>query len=320
MKSALKAQTQQVDHLTVELRMLKEEHAAEKTALEKRVATLEREVARKDIEIKGLTWLVVNERPGSSGHTPSGSVSDHATKSTPSLLESTSQERSMERTPLNASLRRKLNLTADDSGSESYSQTSEVESSMPGSGSESQASSTAKRLKLRKADLKSNLSHIASLRQLGNGSLTVAGSNSHLARSSKRSSVASTVSTASSSAIQPTTPTSSLSAIPEMPPPVPPKPRSTLPKPSVTKSSTRDPAIAAALLGVEKARAKEASQKAQRPLPTAPKVPSPAAAYAANLKRSRPPSIAQVLDYSSISTPMSSPARITGNPVIATPP
>jgi len=85
-----------------------ETHIAEVTALEKKISSMEREAVRWDKEIKGLTWLVVNNKG------PPGSVLPiNGAPHPPSLLE-IDQARSQARVSV-----RKFSYT-DDSGVESY--------------------------------------------------------------------------------------------------------------------------------------------------------------------------------------------------------
>ncbi|KIY48523.1 hypothetical protein FISHEDRAFT_73493 [Fistulina hepatica ATCC 64428] len=62
LRAALKRRDAQLKELEEYITQLTDAHIAEKYALEKKVVSLTRESARKDKEIKGLTWLVVNNR------------------------------------------------------------------------------------------------------------------------------------------------------------------------------------------------------------------------------------------------------------------
>ncbi|KAJ7047801.1 hypothetical protein C8F04DRAFT_1060154 [Mycena alexandri] len=301
LRQALALRNQQFDELASYLLKITEAHVAEKHALLKKVASLEQEATRRENEIKGLTWLVTNNpRPGSSGPGSLG-MPNLASRSTSALeLESEGQLSS----GFSAS------NPADDSGTESHQTLSGAEESHRESGPESvwgsgtsggESSSSGR---ARKAKRNTNLmsSFYRSSTKSGRPEAQVVIPTAlqyPSSPSTKRSSVSSFGSSSSSSTsshslgtLTPATTVISLSPIPE-----------TVSAAASTRS--QDPIVAAAILATENQRAKEerrASRASNRL--SAPSIvpsmtaPSPAAAYSANLKRTRPPSIAQVLAQS----------------------
>ncbi|CAK5275821.1 unnamed protein product [Mycena citricolor] len=237
LRQALVRRNQQFDELASYLLKITEAHVAEKHALLKKIGALEQDATRKDNEIKGLTWLVTNNRPGSSD----------TIKSTASTIKPTRSS------------------SADDFGAQSH-QASGAEDSH--SGSESlQGSSTA--------DSSSERRSSKSKRHPNpNNSFYRMSATETASSSSSTTSLLTSVTTTPST---PATTVSSLSSIPE----------------------SRDPIVAAAILASEKQRAKQerrASKTVDRHASaSATSGVSASAAYAANLKRGRPPSIAQVL-------------------------
>ncbi|KAJ7595025.1 hypothetical protein C8J56DRAFT_928226 [Mycena floridula] len=281
LKKALRQRTKQLEDLSTFLAETVESHDMVRTALEKKVASLERDGARKDKEIKGLTWLVVNNRPGSAG----GS-SEAASKSMPALgdIQDTPD-------PIRSSPRIPQYRRLNDSGGE----TSGAESP----GSESSSFRSAPRVK-RNRLLQSNLSHSLST---NNRSLLP---DLPLTPSNKRTSISSVSSTSSLIMPSPTsTVKSHLSAIPELSPSSPRPSTPSLPSPRIY---SRDPAIAAAIQTAEQLRGKASRSSHRTSSPAITPSQTPAAAYAANLKRGSP-SIAQVLNRSPEKITSSSPGR-----------
>ncbi|KAJ7725021.1 hypothetical protein B0H16DRAFT_284768 [Mycena metata] len=289
LRQALALRNQQFDELASYLLKITEAHVAEKQALVKKVASLEQEATRRENEIKGLTWLVTNNpRPGISGPGSLGMLSNMASRSTSALeLESEGQLSS--------------DFTANDSGAESHQTQSGAEESYResgpesvwGSGTSGGESSSSGRVK--KAKRNTNLMPSFYRSSIKSGRLEAQVIPTALqypsSPSTKRSSVSSFGSSSSSSTsshslgtLTPATTVISLSPIPE-----------------TASARSQDPVVAAAILATENQRAKEerrvsrASNRLSAPSMTAP---SPAAAYSANLKRTRPPSIAQVLAQS----------------------
>ncbi|KAJ6610448.1 hypothetical protein B0H10DRAFT_408830 [Mycena sp. CBHHK59/15] len=314
LRQALLLRNQQFDELASYLLKITEAHVAEKHALQKKVAALEQDATRRENEIKGLTWLVMNNRPGSSG-----SVGGNAAASkSDSALEDPQRQPQSGAKPSPSYSRASL---AEDSGAESHQtasgaeESSYRESGSGTSGGESSLSSKARKVK-RSHTLMSSFYRTSSTRGASGLGLFGAGEPGVLSTpstpSTKRSSISSVGSSSSSSRsslaltnLTPATTVSSLSAIPESASAsasVPAKP----PKPS------QDPLVAAAILATESQRAlatesqrekeeRRASRVAHR-VSTASSVnsitPSASASYSANLKRTRPPSIAQVLAQS----------------------
>jgi hypothetical protein len=120
LRQALILRNEQFDELARYLLKITDIHVAEKHALHKKITALEQEATRRDNEIKGLTWLVANNRPGSSG-----SIS----KSTGALeLEHRFKHPGAASKPPKAGSPRHSN-PAEDSGTESHQTTSGAEES-----------------------------------------------------------------------------------------------------------------------------------------------------------------------------------------------
>ncbi|KAJ7203212.1 hypothetical protein C8J57DRAFT_1408273 [Mycena rebaudengoi] len=120
LRQALILRNEQFDELARYLLKITDIHVAKKHALHKKITALEQEATRRDNEIKGLTWLVANNRPGSSG-----SIS----KSTGALeLEHRFKHPGAASKPPKAGSPRHSN-TAEDSGIESHQTASGAEES-----------------------------------------------------------------------------------------------------------------------------------------------------------------------------------------------
>ncbi|KAK0204919.1 hypothetical protein DFS33DRAFT_1323850 [Desarmillaria ectypa] len=275
LRQALKDRSQQVD------RLLKaaQTHLLEKTDLEQKITLLEKEAARREKEIQGLTWLV-NNRGAAVGESPiilapsksTGALQTEKSTCSPSSL-------SVSKNPAY----RYLNADYD----------SEAESHQTSGGESTTSVRTPRPKRYSKVPVKPTLSQRSSLRNGGAaGSDTSIPSVPTLDKRASVSSVAfSVTSTSSTSSLIPPSPsTSTLSVIPEGI--LPPVPRRQVSAPS---SSSRDPAIVAAII---RSREKEQRRASKLPMsvPSA-SAPTPAAAYAANLKQG--PSIAQVLAHPS---------------------
>ncbi|KAJ6567349.1 hypothetical protein DFH09DRAFT_1314469 [Mycena vulgaris] len=298
LRQALTLRNQQFDELASYLLKITEAHVAEKHALLKKVASLEQEATRRENEIKGLTWLVTNAhntRPG-MGMLPTASRSTSA-------LELDAKQ------PSGAKLASSFSHSnpSEDSGAESHQTTSGAESyreeSLWGSGTsggESSSSDRARKVKrnytLMSSFYRTSLSTKSARPGEPAGPMILPYSPSP---STKRSSISSfgtspssSTSSLSLSTLTPATTVTSLSAIPETLAPAP---------------SSKDPVVAAAILAAENQREKEerkeerranrASNRVSASSVTAPST-SASASYSANLKRARPPSIAQVLAQS----------------------
>ncbi|KAJ7929137.1 hypothetical protein B0H13DRAFT_2543286 [Mycena leptocephala] len=304
LRQALTLRNQQFDELASYLLKITEAHVAEKHALLKKVASLEQEAARRENEIKGLTWLVKNNtRPGSSGSTKLSDTS-----------KSTSAEQVAEPSEgkLSSSSFSPSNL-AEDSGAESHQTTSGAEESyrdsgpesMWGSGTsggESSSSSPVRKVKRNntlmssfyRTPIKNARGETASVIPTGLSYRPSPSSSPSTKRSSISSfgttSPSSSTSSLSLSAVTPATTVTSLNSL------------SAIPEAAAPLTRTQDPVVAAAILATEHQREKEEQRRAKRDSDrlSASSVTAPpaSAAYSANLKRARPPSIAQVLAQS----------------------
>ncbi|KAK0469122.1 uncharacterized protein EV420DRAFT_1472409 [Desarmillaria tabescens] len=282
LRQALVLRDQQLEELASYLLKVTQNHVTEKNALEKKIASLEREAARREKEIKGLTWLVSSNRIQGSVQ-----LSSTGSRSTPALESDKNSKGDTTSSVIKSPTYKHINSDYDDSGAESYptSRTESARGSLSGGESSSSPSQQVKSYKLAP---KLGLLRGSSLR-MGSTRLALESDRKDVPKVDKRASVSSFASSAASSSLSgsssmmlPSSPsTTTLSAIPEGPPPVPPK-----------KPMSRDPAIAAAIGTAEQRREKE-QKKVARSMNTAP---TPAAAYAANLQKARPPSIGQILD------------------------
>lgn len=268
LRQALKDRSQRVDQL---LKAAKA-HLSEKTDLEQKIALLEKEAARREKEISGLTWLVNNRGTAESPMILAASKSTSALQAEKSTFIPSSP--SVSKNPAY----RYLN-TDYDSGAESH-QTSGGESTT--------AVRTPRPKRYSKVPVKPTLSQRSSLRNAGGSDISIPSVPTLDKRASVSSVAFSAASTSSTSSLIPPSPsTSTLSVIPEGDlPPVPRRQFASLPSPS-----SRDPAIMAA---ITRSREKEQKRASKLPLSVpSTSAPTPAAAYAANLKQG--PSIAQVL-------------------------
>ncbi|KAI5824257.1 hypothetical protein K523DRAFT_420923 [Schizophyllum commune Tattone D] len=270
LREALIKQNKRYDELVNHLRQVIDTHTTEKAALEKKVSSLTREVSRKDREIKGLTWVIVNGPSSDSPRTPSTPRSPTARSPSPTSL---------------SSKKLRVRQEENDSGAESYA-TSGTEARTdsawegPSGASGAESSTSTSFLHGRIRTHRKPPSYLQAAPSSGSGlplarSASVA-SMSSAARSTTRSTRAE--STTSSSP--------GLSSIPEAV-----SSRSAIPlrTPSMTKvSSAKDR---------EREREKEKEKARQaRIAQRLASTPTPASAYAANLRTGRSPSIAQVLD------------------------
>ena len=271
LREEFRKRNQQLTDLANYLMSVSEQHLIERTDLEAKVQSLERELTRKDKEITGLTWLMKSHR-----NMP---PSPPAAATSFSDSESRFSSRSLTNIPGRASTvkhpqyRRLILVNEDESAPDSQNE------SVYSIGWDSSSTRRSRGSKTR--------SIRSSLPQRDSAILNSPLPPIPLGKKTSSSSLGSGSSTTSS--MLPSSPTS-LSSIPEAPPP------------SRSSVKMRDPAIAAVIQQAEQYRNKEerrsTSQRPHRkPVPppaTAP--PTPAEAYAANLRSSRPPSIAQVLE------------------------
>ncbi|TEB26883.1 hypothetical protein FA13DRAFT_998416 [Coprinellus micaceus] len=266
---ALAARDKQYEELTNLVNALTEKHIVEKAALEKKISQLERENSKKDNQIKGLMWLVNNgKNPPATDFPPNLDL--------PSLPPPTSPLESPKVTTRLPFGRRALHLS-DDSGAESYV-TSGAESIRTSETSYSESS--VRRSKGRRPFMLGDSSYAFYRAAVGK---RVSPPNSLAPDSalpelpSKRSSVSGSLSPSSSTssllAPSPSLTVSSLSAIPEAP--------------SSYRSASDQ----------EDRRAMRATHRMSGSS-MASSSTAASSAYAANIKRSRPPSIAQVLENS----------------------
>ncbi|KAJ7291145.1 hypothetical protein C8J57DRAFT_1458096 [Mycena rebaudengoi] len=293
LRQALTLRNQQFDELASYLLKITDAHVAEKHALQKKITTLEQEATRRDNEIKGLTWLVTNNRPGSSGSASKTSAPEleHSSAKQPGAVSKLSKA---------ASLRH--SNPAEDSGTESHQTTSGAEESyresgpesMWGSGTSDPESSTSSRAR----KVKRNHTLMSSFYRVSGKGDALTSLPYFSSQGTKRSSISSFGTSPSSSTsslalttLTPATTVTSLTAIPEAP--------------TVSTPRSQDPVVAAAIKATENQRAKEEerrmSRTSQRSSASSVNAPAPSSAstsYSANLKRGRPPSIAQVLAQS----------------------
>ncbi|KAJ7087273.1 hypothetical protein B0H15DRAFT_305801 [Mycena belliarum] len=288
LRQALALRNHQFDELASYLLKITQAHVAEKHALLNKVAALEQEATRRESEIKGLTWLVTNNttRPGMGV-----GMSSAASRSTSTLSD---VERTASKPSSSPKLPPSRSYAAEDSGAESHQTTSGAEESYKESGpesvwGESSSPSGARKVKRNHTLMSSFYRTSAKGARQGTDSPVPAPLTYSPSPSTKRSSISSFGSSSTSSlslgTLSPATTVSSLGAIPESSAPV----------------SSQDPAVAAAILATENQREKEerrASRASNRLSASSVTAPSASASYAANLKRSRPPSIAQVLAQS----------------------
>ena len=245
------------------------------TNLEKKVLTLEKEVARKDKELKGLRWIINN---GDSSQTQplSTGILNH------SLLSPTTLSDPEDNTRIISGTSRRLYYQSD-SGTESHAES--ARSAASGSDSVSSFRHKSLRKPSTLAEVTYNFSHTGSIRRTSKIPPGL-GAEKLLEMANKRSSLSSVSPSPSSStsSLLPPSPSitmSSLSAIPEGPP-------SAL-RPSLRYDNSDQ----------EERRALRASHRASTSSMTSSSTAA-SSAYSGNIKRSRPPSIAQVLEKSPI--------------------
>lgn len=277
LKEALTQRNQQYAELTTHLLEVTKSHAVEKAALEKKIAVLVTEVARKDKEIQGFTWMLNNR----GAQSPTDDDVDYTRIPGPRV----------QRSPSTASSKmssRRIQQ-GDDSGAESPSGAESV----PGSGGSVRWKRGLRPLTLGESSYyRSSISSKASSR----------GPAFDTGLSDQRTSVyslSSSAATSSSSSLLPPSPSithSSLSAIPEIS--VVTSSRVALPR--ISTSRTPDSASEWETDPEKKSYdVVRPSKHVSRSSLSSSSSSAATSAYAANLKRGRPPSIAQVLQKSS---------------------
>ncbi|KAJ4494321.1 hypothetical protein C8R41DRAFT_919289 [Lentinula lateritia] len=319
LRKALRYCNQQFEELSGCLLRMTETHATEKRDWEEKIAELEREGIRRDKEIQGLTWLVKN--------TPAHSTSSSDTKTntslqsgsrTPSLLEMEKERsddssiRSSIPTP-SSFVRLPINRLLQSEDSESYpTSTSEWGSGTSGAEDETQMATIRPKRTMRKLKLVESVNkslpaaRSMSPRQPGSGAgmdVSVHAFDTSYPR--KRSSASSSFTVASSSSISsnqsPTSitfpPLQILNPIPE----------------SRLVSDSKESHVTFSLDKEDHKRERKLSKSSFKPTgqpstfsksTLSNSIPSvtpgsrltPSEAYIRNLKKGRPPSIAQILD------------------------
>ena len=277
LKQALESRTQQYEDLASHLLKVTATHVAEKNSLEKKISALEKDLARKDKEIKGLTWLLVNNRISLGGADVESALNSAQLAYRPSP---------------DSTVRVPSRLRGnEESGAESH-QTSGAESvseSMRSSGTSGTESHSSLPVKKARRPMLGLYRSSKSTKGLGVGSIA--------SDSSVRSSLYSLSSsaTSSTSSLLPPSPNptgSPLSAIPEGPN------QSPLPR-SIKTIRERTSLSAGEGEKDERRTTTRPNRISTSSLASSSSSSAATSAYSANLKRGRPPSIAQVLEKSS---------------------
>ncbi|KAK7058862.1 hypothetical protein VNI00_001486 [Paramarasmius palmivorus] len=270
-------------------------HSQEKALLEKKISSLEGEILRRDKEIKGLKWLIKGPRASES----SGSLlqTDRST-ATPDISDDSSARSSYPITPT-SSIRLPVYVASEDSGAESYATSGAESPTHPAlSGAESDPTSrprrSMKKLKLVESFNRNQIPQPFTIRKAEGHALETVIGPSNISRLTKHASASSLYSTSSSGSSPFSSPTSTSFAAAGL------AGLSSIPEASASAQSSaqrqkekkeRDRKISAGRL---------ASPQPSKPSSTTiPTRPTPSEAYAMNLKKDRPPSIAQVLDHGS---------------------
>ncbi|KAH7880502.1 uncharacterized protein C8R40DRAFT_1165467 [Lentinula edodes] len=319
LRKALRYRNQQFEELSGCLLRMTETHATEKRAWEGKVAELEREGIRRDKEIQGLAWLVKN--------TPAHNTSSSDTKTntslqsgsrTPSLLEmekersDDSSVRSSIPTP-SSSVRLPINRLLQSEDSESYpTSTSEWGSGTSGAEDETQMATIRPKRTMRKLKLVESVNkslpaaRLMSPRQPGSGAgMDASGHAFDTSYPRKRSSASSSFTVASSSSISPNQSPTSITFPPlQILNPIP---------ESRLVSDSKESHVTFSLDKEDHKRERKLSKSSFKPTgqpstfsksTLSSSIPSvtpgsrltPSEAYIRNLKKGRPPSIAQILD------------------------
>ncbi|KAG6917947.1 hypothetical protein DXG01_017131 [Tephrocybe rancida] len=287
LKEALVQRNQQYNELTTHFLEVTKDHAAEKAALEKRIAALDAEVARKDKEIQGFTWMLRGTQAPSDTEVDYTRIPGPRMQRSPSAASSKMSSRRIQQ--------------PDDSGAESFSGAESVR------GSGASVSSMSSRLKkglrpltLAESSYSIYQSSILSKPTSSRGPAVDSGHSDNRTSVYSLSSLSSTTSSNSSSLLppSPSVPISSLSAIPEVSAVTPSK----IMLPRISTSPRRDS------LSTSSEWETDIDKKPQDVVPSSRRISASSfssssssaatSAYSANLKRGRPPSIAQVLQKS----------------------
>ncbi|KAJ3496799.1 hypothetical protein NLJ89_g10435 [Agrocybe chaxingu] len=281
LRKALKTRNRQYDELATYVLKVTEAHVAEILALEKKIHALSKDVARRDTEIKGLKYMINDEEPPKRTKTlPPGL--NASSRLSPAGVRAAVVDSDQEVHSSPAGPSRRLYYQSD-SGTESHAHSGAESIRASGaSGSESVSSSVLRGKKIRRpfhlAEFGANLTRAGSTRRsskLGPG-------GAEEVPYSKRTSLSSTSPSPSSStsSLLPPSPSitmSSLSAIPEGPPS------------SFLRYESSDQQ--------EERRALRASNRTSMSSMTSSSSTA-ASSSAYSIKRSRPTSIAQVLEKS----------------------
>ena len=276
LRAALISRNQRYDELATYVLKVTEVHATEVANLEKKVLTLEKDVARKDKELKGLRWII-NNGDSSQPQTLSTGVlnRDHSP-----LSQTLSEPEDNSRIIPGAS--RRLYYQSD-SGTESHAES--IRSAASGSDSVSSFRHKSLRKPSTLTEVTYNFYHTGSPRRPSKKAPGL-GAEKVLEMPNKRSSLSSVSPSPSSStsSLLPPSPSitmSSLSAIPEGPP------------------SALRPCLKYDNSDQEERRALRAAHRTSTSSMTS-STTAASSVYSGNIKRSRPPSIAQVLEKSPI--------------------
>jgi len=280
LKEALATRNRQYDELVNHLSKTLDKHASEKVALEKKVSQLEREMSKKENQIKGLMWLVANNKgPPATDFPPNLALPPLPSK--PEMEQEPQKYGSLTRLPT-----RRTQLS-DDSGAESHL-TSGAESLRTSETSGNESGSRIR--KFRRPFVLGDSSYAFYRVSTGSKRLPPPKSSApegalpEVPQHGKRSSI-------SSASLSPASSTSSL-----LPP-----------SPSVTVSSLSSiPEAPSSLRYSSKPSDSSDHHEERRNIRTnrmstssmASSSTAASSSYATNLKRSRPPSIAQVLEHS----------------------
>jgi hypothetical protein len=272
LRAALRFRNQRYDELATYVLKITEAHAMEVTNLGKKVHTLEKEVARKDKELKGLRWIINNGDSSQPQQFSAGILSHSPLSQTLSEPEDNSR--------IIPAASRRLYYQSD-SGTESHVES--IRSAASGSDSVSSFRYKSLRKPSTLAEVTYNFCRTGSTRRPSKKPPGL-GAEKVLETPNKQSSLTSVSLSPSSStsSLLPPSPSitmSFLSAIPEGPP-------SAL-RPSLRYDNSDQ----------EERRALRASHRTSTSSTSSAATSS---AYSGNIKRSRPPSIAQVLEKSPI--------------------
>ncbi|KAH9474794.1 hypothetical protein JR316_0013259 [Psilocybe cubensis] len=295
LRQALRTRNEQYAEVTALVVKLTEQHHAEIAVLEKKIATLEKEARKRDTQIKGFTWML-NDAESQQQPKPLPPGILNQSRFAPSAANVVSSDSEYEIHRIHPNTHRRL-VYQSDSGADSHA-TSGAEG---GSATESISSAFRVR-KLRRPYPVGDGTQAASITRSGtlrSPKLPPAANSekalpempympTSMAMATKRSSVSSTTVSPSSStsSLLPPSPSitvSSLSAIPEGSKPL-----------GILHTTTRYDSSSEQQ---DERRAARASHRTSLSSLTSSSTAA-SSSYSANIKRSRPPSIAQVLEKS----------------------